>query len=203
MARRRSSTCPCPSMSQKWAPCLTGRAFLAVLRGSSAALPARRATQGALHGQSTQAGVRVQIVAPRSNNACAKSDGLAWAAGASPRRAAAAAIAGLLAGQRRLDAEQPRGHAFHVPIHRNHWDTEGDGGHCCVRPCRRLSLAVPAAHRPVEGKTPPRLTTAFAHAWQVACPVRNNRGRPRRTSQASSPASASACTVGNSRKKRS
>ena len=92
--RNRSSTRSDRSVSQNAAPCRSGRARLAAFGGSVSAIPASRPAQTPDHGQIAQAGLRgVQMVAPRSNSACAKSDGRATASGSRPSWSAAAATA--------------------------------------------------------------------------------------------------------------
>ena len=61
-------------------------------------MPWALARQCFVHGHRPQTGRGVQIVAPRSNSACAKSDARARAAGSAPSRCAAATITGLPTG---------------------------------------------------------------------------------------------------------
>jgi len=69
------------------------------LRGRPAWMPRRCAAQGSIQGHRAQAGAAgVQIVAPRSNSAWAKSLGRARACGSAPSAAAASAMAPLAAG---------------------------------------------------------------------------------------------------------
>ncbi len=83
------------------------RCRLRALRGRSAAMPRRRPSQARRQGQSAQAGVvGVQIVAPRSNSAWAKSPGRARPPGPCRGRPPAAAMAPSAAGSGSSIGEQ-------------------------------------------------------------------------------------------------
>ena len=92
----------------------------------AAASPARRAArprQASSHGQTAQAGrFGVQIVAPRSISACAKSPGRSAGTSAS----ASSRITGFALGSGVLDEEQPRDHALDIAVDRRGGAIEGD-----------------------------------------------------------------------------
>ena len=68
-------------------------------------MPARRPAHAAVHGQSAQAGLAgVHTVAPRSNNAWAKSEGRARAAGSRPSCSASPRSDGLVCGNASVTA---------------------------------------------------------------------------------------------------
>ena len=180
--RRRSSTLPSRSVSQKCTPCRSGRARFAALRGNSAAMPARRPAQSAIHGHSAQAGAAgVQTVAPRSNSAWAKSDGRARAAGSSPSRAARRRNSGFAFGSSSLDREQPRHHALDIAVHRHRRHAEGDRadrGGGVVADARQRAQPGQIARKPARRRPRPgRRRAGCAHARSSQAPPRR-RARP-------------------------
>ena len=113
--RVRSSTQSSPRSATKAAPRRSTPSAFGALRGSVSCTPAARARQAPSHGQMAQAGrFGVQIVAPRSIRACAKSPGRSAGTSASAR----SRISGLCLRQRRLDEEQPRNHALDIAVDR-------------------------------------------------------------------------------------
>ena len=73
-ARVRTSTAPSARTATKAAPRRRRPVFFGALRGNVSGSPRRRAAQCSIQGQSAQAGFfGVQMVAPRSISACAKS----------------------------------------------------------------------------------------------------------------------------------
>ena len=94
--------------------------------GKVSCRPAARARQGIIHGQSAQAGrLGVQMVAPRSITAWAKSPGRSPGTSSSVRRA----DQGLCLGQRLLDHEEPGHDPLHIAVDRRRLLVEGDGRH--------------------------------------------------------------------------
>ena len=121
---------PAASVSRKCAPWRSGRAGFGALRGRVFWRPRRSASHPPpRQGQSAQAGLRaVQIVAPRSNSACAKSPGRSRAAASAMKPCASASRRGRGAGQRLLDRAQPRHDALHIGVQRHDRLVERDGG---------------------------------------------------------------------------
>ncbi len=151
-------------------PCRSGSAVRAFSRaaGSSAALPCACALQCPSQGQMPQAGLRgVQMVAPKSNRACAKSPGAAQAAASSMKISAALAMMGLAAGSGACDGEDSRRDSLDIAVHREHGQRKGDradgiggirpdAGQCAQpldgtrkralrRHCLRAGVQIPAA----------------------------------------------------------
>ena len=127
--------------------------------------PRARAAQASIHGQSTQAGFfGVQMVAPRSIIACAKSPARGVAASA-PRRGAR--MSALAAGNSLLDGEQPRHHPLDIAVDRRGRRVERN------RRDRRRGIGADAGQRAQApprlcGKRPPwRSTTALAQACRL------------------------------------
>ena len=103
--RRRSNTEPVLSVSKKCAPCRMGRARLADLTGSVAAMPCACPVQPGRQGHSAQPGLRGEHnVAPKSNSAWAKSPGRARIAGSLQKPWAAAASFDFTPGSGRVSA---------------------------------------------------------------------------------------------------
>ena len=161
--RRRSSTLPPASASQKCTPCRSGRAGFAALRGSSPAMPARRPAQCAIQGHSTQPGAAgVQTVAPRSNSAWAKSAGRAIASGSAPSCPARRRSIGLAAGNGSSTANSRATTRSTLP------STGTPAGRTrSPRPrprCSRRCPAAPAGRPDRAGSRPPRPRLARRHA---------------------------------------
>ena len=173
------------------APCAAARA----------AMPARRPAQCAIQGHSTQAGAAgVQIVAPRSNSAWAKSDGCAVASGSAPSSRGKPT-------QHRLGCRQaapPRRTAAPPRARRCHRPAPSAGRTRSPQPpprCSRRCPAEPAGRPDHAGNRPPRPPPARRRAGCAR--GRSSLAQPRQASTASSGAAASASTLGKRLKKAS
>ena len=138
----------------------------------------------------------VQIVAPRSIIACAKSPGRSRR----HQRPASARISGLASGSGVLDREEPRHHPLDIAVDRRRRPVEGD------RRDRRRRVGADAGQAPASsasrvGKAP--ADAARRRPWRRhgGCGrASNSRARPRPACTSSSGAAASASTVGQARR---
>ena len=190
-SRRRAA----PRRPRRGAACPS---VFGALRGKVSASPRARAAQGSIQGQSAQAGFfGVQMVAPRSISACAKS----------PRRCAR---------QQRLRerADVRLGRRQFAP--RPQRAARSPARHCRRPPpparrtqsprspprCRRRCRAAPRAPLRVAGKSPPWRRPPPWRRHAGCGRGRSSRARPRACSTSSSGAAASACTSGQRARKR-
>ena len=156
------------SSSQKCTPWRSGRSGFAARRGSSAAMPARRPAQSAIHGHSAQAGAgrgadrgaeieqRLGEIAPAAPRA----------SGSAPSRVGQlAATSAWRPAMARVHREQPRHHPLDVAVHRHRRHAERDRADRARR-CTRRSRAARASPARSRGN-PPAATTARAQACRL------------------------------------
>ena len=128
------------------------------------AAPRRAPGKASIQGQRAQAGrFGVQMVAPRSMTACAKSPGLSGGT----RSRVSARIVGFAFGQRLLDDEEARHHPLHIAVHRRRRLIERDGGDCRRRigADSRQGQQFGLGRREIRRRS--RSTTALAQAWRL------------------------------------
>ena len=160
--RLRSSTQPSARTATNAAPRRSFPSRFGALRGNVCGSPRRRAAQSSIHGQSAQAGFTgVQIVAPRSISACAKSPARASGASVCARRW----ISGLAAGNSSSTANSRVTTRSTLPSTGTALRIEGDrrdrGRGIAPDPRQRRELGFAS-----RGK-PPRSATARAQACRL------------------------------------